>query len=99
MTEIKPCVHCGEKMTAGVLCEECGGRSYPVRVLLDKALELMEGAEIPRPTRHDMYRFARLEPGPMLHAAALVHHGEAATLDEAIRAAEQFGLERSGRPR
>ena len=63
MTEIKPCAHCGERMTAAVLCEECAGRSYPLTVLMDKALELIRDTEqeIPEPTRHEMYRFTRLE--------------------------------------
>ena len=63
----------------------------------ERALTLMEDAEIPEPTRHELYRFSRLEPGPMLHAATLIYHREVGTLDQAIRAAEQFCLEREGR--
>jgi hypothetical protein len=64
----------------------------------EKALEIMEGADIPEPTRHELWRFSRLGPFEMLHAA-LVHHREVATLDAAIRTAEQFDLEVKGRPR
>ena len=99
MAEIKPCEHCGEKMTAALLCDECASRRVPIGAVAEKALELMEGAKIPEPTRHEMYRFAHLEPGPMLYAAALIYHGEAGTLDAAIREAEQLGLEVKGRPR
>jgi predicted RNase H-like HicB family nuclease len=94
MTEIKPCAHCGEKMTADVLCKECAGRTYSAREAAEKAIELIRDAEqeIPEPTRHEMYRFARLEPVSMLYYGALIHCGEAKTLDEAIREAEQVQL-------
>ena len=92
MNEIKPCAHCGEKMTAAVLCKECAGRTYSAREAADKAIGLMEDADIPEPTRHEMYRFAHLGPVSMLYCGALIHCGEAKTLDEAIREAEQVQL-------
>ena len=58
MTEIKPCEHCGEKMTAGRLCNECASTEVRLaRSFGETAVRVLDEAGA---TDQELTRFAHL---------------------------------------